>query len=512
MTPIVFKHYKTLLLASGCTLGAMGAVHAQNESDAIRYSSGYWYGTARSMGVGGAVSTLGADASAITLNPAGLAQYRSSEFSSSLSFQNISNRASYINSVTRDARFNMNIPNLSLIIADQQYDGNKPRTEGWVNYAVGFGVNRSHDFHSRTFFRDTNNSSSVTDYFADRANGTLVDDMQEGSLERIAWDAYAMDAGSTNGTYLSPLLGGTRMLRQSGIRDIRGSINDWHLSLGTNYSNRLYLGLGLVYSALRYQEDFSLEERDLKTDPTLKDLRDVEFIETNNDRGGAVGARLGMILRANDNLRFGLGIQTPRSFSLTKTYTYRIVTRYDAGAAGGISRAEAETDPANSYTFKIVTPFKANLGMTMQFGKNGFIGADMELVDYTTSRLTATDYGFQTENANIRLLYRQVLNARIGGEWVIEKYRLRAGYMNFPNPFSNNAGIPFTRDLGYSAVTGGFGIREKAYFLDLALVGGKRADYYTPYSFNEGSPYTAYTVTNNYRFWNFVVTLGFRLE
>jgi len=44
------------------------------------------------------------------------------------------------------------------------------------------------------------------------------------------------------------------------------------------------------------------------------------------------------------------------------------------------------------------------------------------------------------------------------------------------------------------------------------LVGGKRADYYTPYSFNEGSPYTAYTVTNNYRFWNFVVTLGFRLE
>jgi len=193
----------------------MGAVHAQNESDAIRYSSGYWYGTARSMGVGGAVSTLGADASAITLNPAGLAQYRSSEFSSSLSFQNISNRASYINSVTRDARFNMNIPNLSLIIADQQYDGNKPRTEGWVNYAVGFGVNRSHDFHSRTFFRDTNNSSSVTDYFADRANGTLVDDMQEGSLERIAWDAYAMDAGSTNGTYLSPLLGGTRMLRQS---------------------------------------------------------------------------------------------------------------------------------------------------------------------------------------------------------------------------------------------------------------------------------------------------------
>ena len=38
-------------------------------------------GTARSMGVGGAYSSVGADMSSMTSNPAGLALYRSHEFS-----------------------------------------------------------------------------------------------------------------------------------------------------------------------------------------------------------------------------------------------------------------------------------------------------------------------------------------------------------------------------------------------------------------------------------------------
>jgi hypothetical protein len=38
-------------------------------------------GTARSLGAGGAFSTVGADRSSITQNPAGIALYRSHEFS-----------------------------------------------------------------------------------------------------------------------------------------------------------------------------------------------------------------------------------------------------------------------------------------------------------------------------------------------------------------------------------------------------------------------------------------------
>ncbi len=507
-----------LSIASGAILAILfGAsiisVQAQNESDAIRYSSGYFFGTARSMGVGGAVSTLGADASSITLNPASLAQYRRSEFSGTLSFQNMSNRAEYINQTTRDARFNMNIPNLTLVVANQRYKNGKPLTEGWTNFAVAFGVNRSHDFQTRTFFRDTNRSSSVSDYFAELANGSIVSAFPEGSLQSIAWNGYAIDQVSgTTDQYESGFKGPTRLLKQEGIKDVRGAIVDWHGSFGANFNDRLYLGLGLVYSNLRYIEDFSLTETDLRQDPAIRDLKQLEVVNNNTDRGGAVGARIGMIVRPTDHLRLGIGIQTPRSFQINKIYTYQVQSYFDPGSPNGTITEPAFTDPANSYDYKVITPFKANAGATLLFGKSGFIAGDVEFVDYTTAKLKARDYGFLSENASIRLYYRQVLNVRVGGEFVVDMYRFRLGYMNNPNPFSNNANIPFTRNLGYSAITGGFGIREAKYFLDMAFLMGSRADYYTPYFVSEGSGKQAYTVTNNYRNWNFLITLGFRLE
>ncbi|MBU6324035.1 MAG: hypothetical protein KJS92_00985 [Bacteroidetes bacterium] len=509
------SRFRTLpgLLLGLSVYGSGNNLKAQNESDAIRYSTGYYFGTARSMGVGGAVSTLGADASSITLNPAALAQYRSSEFSGTLSFQNMSNKAEYINHITRDSRFNMNIPNLSLVIANQRYKNGKALTEGWTNFTVAFGVNRSHDFQTRTFFRDTNRSSSISDYFAELANGQLVNDFPSGSLQSIAWNGYAIDQVSgTNDKYESSLKGGSRYLKQEGILDTRGSIIDWHGSFGANYNNRLYLGLGLVYSNLSYIEDLSFTETDLKQDPTIKDLKKLEVVNNNTDRGGSVGARIGMIVRPTDQLRVGIGIQTPRSFHINKTYTYQVQSYFDPGSPNGNSPEPAFTDPANTYDYKVITPFKANAGATLLFGKAGFISADAEFVDYTTAKLKARDYGFLGENANIRLYYRQVLNVRVGGELVVDMYRFRLGYMNNPNPFANNVNIPYTRNLGFSAVTGGFGIREEKYFLDMALMLGKRADYYTPYFVQEGSGRQAYTVTNNYRNWNFLVTLGFRLE
>ncbi len=504
--------YKYRLLAQ-MALWSAAALQAQNESDAIRYSSGYYFGTARSMGVGGAVSTLGADASSITLNPAALAQYRSSEFSGTLSFQNVSNKAEYINTITRDSRFNMNFPNMSLVTANQRYKNGKPLQEGWTNFTLAFGVNRSHDFQTRTFFRDTNRSSSITDYFAELAKGSTVADFPSGSLQSIAWNAYAIDQLSgTNDRYESAFKGSARYLKQEGIMDTRGSIIDWHGSFGANYSNKLYLGIGLVYSHLRFIEDLSLTETDLKLDPTIKDLKQLEVVNNNTDRGGAVGARIGMIVRPTDQLRIGIGIQTPRSFQINRTYTYQVQTYFDPGASTVTSPEPAFTDPANTYDYKVITPFKANAGATLLFGKAGFIAADAEFVDYTTAKLKARDYGFLSENANIRLYYRQVLNVRVGGELVVDMYRFRLGYMNNPNPFANNVNIPYSRNLGFSAVTGGFGIREAKYFLDLAFMMGKRADFYTPYFLQDGNGKKAYTVTNNYRNWNFLVTLGFRLE
>jgi len=56
--------------------GLVSYSYAQTVAEGVRYSSYDYAGTARSVAVGGAFSALGADMSAISVNPAGLGEYR----------------------------------------------------------------------------------------------------------------------------------------------------------------------------------------------------------------------------------------------------------------------------------------------------------------------------------------------------------------------------------------------------------------------------------------------------
>ncbi len=60
-------------------LGISLAGMAQGEYDAMKYSQLELNGSARFVGMGGAFGALGGEMSAISVNPAGLAVYRSSE-------------------------------------------------------------------------------------------------------------------------------------------------------------------------------------------------------------------------------------------------------------------------------------------------------------------------------------------------------------------------------------------------------------------------------------------------
>ncbi|MCB0805347.1 MAG: hypothetical protein KDC05_06070, partial [Bacteroidales bacterium] len=55
-------------------------LEAQNEVDALRYSTTSVVGTARYTAMGGAFGALGADFSTLSSNPAGIGLYKSSEF------------------------------------------------------------------------------------------------------------------------------------------------------------------------------------------------------------------------------------------------------------------------------------------------------------------------------------------------------------------------------------------------------------------------------------------------
>ena len=82
-----------------------GALFAQSEVDALRFSREDLHGTARSMSLGGAFGALGGDQTAISINPAGIAVYRSSEVVGTL---NLSQEKSSAGSLDKNkSRFDM---------------------------------------------------------------------------------------------------------------------------------------------------------------------------------------------------------------------------------------------------------------------------------------------------------------------------------------------------------------------------------------------------------------------
>ena len=72
-----------------CTLVGTTAVSAQNLYDAARLMGNDLNGTARFVGMGGAMGALGGDISTMGTNPAGMGIYRSNDVMTTFGFSNI---------------------------------------------------------------------------------------------------------------------------------------------------------------------------------------------------------------------------------------------------------------------------------------------------------------------------------------------------------------------------------------------------------------------------------------
>ena len=108
-------------------------------TDALRYSQLEVGGTARTIGVGGALGALGADYSVLSTNPAGLANFRTSELVLTPSVHIASTKATLTNGDNDEvketnSRFNFN--NIGFVFHSQ------PRKDKWSTFNWGIGFNR----------------------------------------------------------------------------------------------------------------------------------------------------------------------------------------------------------------------------------------------------------------------------------------------------------------------------------------------------------------------------------
>ena len=141
-------------------------------------------------------------------------------------------------------------------------------------------------------------------------------------------------------------------------------------------------------------------------------------------------------------------------------------------------------DPGE-FNYTLTSPFRASGGAAVVIGKYGFLSGDVEYVNYGQARLgndnssdvSTSDYDFSLDNSDIRSLYQSAVNLRAGGELRFDIFRVRAGFARYGDPYKDSS-----RDRTQNYYTGGVGIRQKNFYLDLAGVYGTTKRYYNPYT------------------------------
>lgn len=491
----------TLILISAL-FAASNLIAQTYFTEALKFIQTFPSGTARSSSMGGAFGALGGDMYSLSVNPAGLGVYRKSElvFTPSYSMQNTS--ASYYGTNREDFNNKFNINNLGFVTT---IDSKK--NSGFINFSFGFAYNQLKNFNNNILIEGNNYTSSLADKFIDDAWGMDPEDLDPFGA-RLAFDAFLMDtAEGTNYEYyaLVPF-----PIDQRKTIETKGNIGEMSFSVGTNYNNVLYLGASFTTTRIYYDETSYHQEFD---NDNLNDFDNFNYEYTYNSIGTGYGLKLGFIAKPVEFIRFGGSFQFPTVFKLSEEYDAYMFSRFDNGDTYSVdpTYSDGSLIEFGSFDYKLLTPFKTTGSLGFQFGKIGLLSIDAEYIDYSKARLRNRNYNydFNPDNSGIQDALRKVLNIRTGGEIRFNQVSVRGGFAYFPSPYQKNE---INEKSSYTDITGGLGIREKNFFIDLGLVYTMHKEKYNVYHsyseyYSDYSDNIAAMKQNNLRI---LATVGFR--
>lgn len=480
------KKLATLFIMAGVCV----QLSAQNEEDILRYSFQKLHGTPRSLGMAGAMGIVGADLSSINTNPAGLGLYRKNSYLIGFGYGLWNTKANYIGSEVSSSRSNINIPNIGASFTRLNMDKGKQVTKGLASYTFAFSLNRRNDFNQTINFQGDNASSSILDYFAQRAgtipNSELSSDVS--SLEGMAWNAYLINPDTISGGYYANLPDSITMRQRSHIKH-SGRQQDINASIGFNFSHRLYVGATISMNTIRYEQVSQWQEENTNV---FSNTRSMTYENRFTTNGNGFSFNIGAILRLTDNIRAGLNYQSGTRYLLSDVYSSSMSSKNFYGA----EEYSFAASPA-SFNYTLNTPSKLGGGISFIIEKAGLISVELENVNYKTGRLNSAFYDFKAENRTAENNFNDAYNLKMGAEVLVGAIRLRGGFAHFGSPLSRDVdrGI----NLAYNCYTAGIGYRNNAgFFADFAAVFEKGKSFYTPYTLvnSTRNSYTAIQSSN----------------
>ncbi len=490
--------FKVVLTIAALVLLGVKEIRAQVPSfasEALFLSRTQPGGTARILGMGGSQTALGGDISSASSNPAGLGMYNRSEFSFTPGYTMTSSASSYLGNTDNQSKNTLIIPNLGMA-----FHKGKEGTTGFLGGTFGVSYNRISDYNNTFTYHGKNNDNSIIDYFLNNADGD-TEAQFDSNINSPGYN-YNTPTGLAYNNYLigpetaiNPTGDPTRYFTdvypylptQTEVVKTTGSQGQWNFSYGANFSDKFFVGLGIGLASFKYKSEAVYSETFLdpfpSATPPVSPMSKLILNESFNMTGTGINATLGAIFRPLDLVQIGLSIATPTSYQISSEYIASMNTtwqnfEYTPGTI--LNNVSYKTDLV-SFQHNLSTPWKFNGGFAFFIVKKAIITGNVEYVSYGSSKYSSYSDGSSSnfDNQNIKNLYNDVFNLRMGGEFRLNNYRFRVGGSVMPDPYKT---LQNDVSVDYYSGSIGFGYRTSEFYIDLAGIYGWTSNSYRPYN------------------------------
>lgn len=527
--------------------GFAGA-QAQDVYTVERLSSQDLDGDANYVGMGGAMSALGMNLSALSTNPASGGLYRSNDMSITAGLASTPYGGTLQTGPSRTRG--------SFDQAGFMYALNLENTSGVRFLNLGFNYKRSRNLKSYIGLNNIGlkGGMSQTWQLADLACDIYND--VEGDylnlenadhcaltvpLSDLAYQSYLLEPFDYNDNYVTDpkaVIAGYDTYganRYNYHRAQWGGVEDYEFNLSMNINDRVYLGAGMgvynvdTHSATIYDEELVLADGSTG----------VYTVETEESLTGVgYDGKFGVIVRPLEDspFRVGLSITTPTAYDLDSRKYVGMWTPFIDGGN------EFYPEDGLSTSYRIRTPWRLNLSAATIIGSRFAIDAEYELQNYSSAAVRYRDRDHFSYNGSsfyndadlqeeLRLCMRNVHTFRLGAEARLsDEFSARVGYNYVSSPFEKDAYLNlFVTGGSYQYATNtdyvnlgatnrvslGLGYRHKFFYMDAAYVFQKQTAEVFPFHYsaddnNIASPVNAlqgqkYDLNRH----QFMVTMGF---
>lgn len=485
--------FLVLILAAATVQGQVQEVPVVGDSyDAAALSTEDLNGTARYVGMGGAMDALGADISTIGTNPAGIGMFRSGQVSASFGLVNQSDAVSFAGANKTNASFDQ----IGVVLAT------RTGVTSYLNF--GFNYHKSRNFNQILFAADRlNGSSQSLQTTLKDMNGLLTgNSLAYSQLDDLYLGNMLLQRDPSTG---EDCVVGYGSEKYDFNRSVSGYIGSYDINLSGNIKNRIYLGLTVGITDVHYK-DYSEYYETLQ--PNLDNIGSVLISDQRSITGTGFNVKAGVIFRPIEEspFRVGLSIATPTCYKLTADNYTTIGTNVDRSSAGG--------------DFRFNTPWKFGLSLGHTIGSQVALGAVYEFADYGSCDMRTINGTYyddfydcyrddsSSEHVMNRLTQKNlkgVSTLKLGGEFrPIQNVAFRLGYNHLSPMFSKSAvrdqtiespGVYYASTTDYTnwgatnRYTAGVGFTFEKFRLDVAYQYTQRNGDFYPFMSNYSAGY-----------------------